>query len=142
LWERIKVRGLSGMKKPQRTSLAKRLRHEQTEAEQMLWARLRNMQLEGAKFRRQQPVGVYVVDFVSFGKKLVVEIDGGQHNETPTRERDEQRTKRLEANGFRVMRFWNNDVLLNPEGVLTKISEALAEVSPSPSLSHRGRGKL
>jgi len=84
-------------------------------------------------------VGVYVVDFVSFGKKLIVEIDGGQHNETPTRERDEQRTKRLEADGFRVMRFWNNDVLLNPEGVLTKISEALAEVSPSPVRFAQGR---
>jgi very-short-patch-repair endonuclease len=141
LWERIKVRG-SQMKKSRRTNLAKRLRREQTEAEQMLWARLRSMQLEGVKFRRQQPVGVYIVDFVSFGKKVIVEIDGGQHNEEPTRIKDEQRTKKLEADGFRVMRFWNTDVLENPDGVLEKISEALAEVSPSPNLSHRGRGIL
>jgi len=110
----------------QRASLAKRLRRGQTEAEKMLWAKLRNKQLDGVKFRRQQPVGIYVVDFVSFEKKLIVEIDGGQHNEVPARERDERRTRWLEEEGFSVMRFWSNDVLLNLGGVLTKISEALA----------------
>lgn len=120
-----KVRGLAGMKKPLQVSLARRLRRKQTEAEKMLWAKLRNMQLEGVKFRRQEPVGIYVVDFVSFDKKLIIEIDGGQHNEVQTREKDEQRTMRLEGEGFRVMRFWNTDVLLDLEGVLTHIRESM-----------------
>jgi len=91
----------------------------------MLWARLRNMQLEGVKFRRQQPLGSYIVDFISFDKKLIIEIDGGQHNELPTRENDEQRTMWLDGEGFHIIRFWNNDVLLNIDGVLSKIREVV-----------------
>ncbi len=91
------------------------------------------MHLDGVKFRRQQPVGSYIVDFVSFDKKLIIEIDGGQHNEVQTREKDEQRAMWLGSEGFQVMRVWNNDVLLNLEGVLTAIKGALDEVSPSPS---------
>ena len=105
--------------------MPKILRRKQTEAERKLWARLRNGQVDGAKFRRQEPIGNYIVDLVSFDKKLIIEIDGGQHNDDLVSKRDEQRTKWLEGEGFRVMRFWNNDVLLNTDGVLTAILEAL-----------------
>ncbi|MDD5126709.1 MAG: endonuclease domain-containing protein [Dehalococcoidales bacterium] len=113
------------MAKPPEVELAKGLRHRQTEAEKKLWSRLRNKQLCGVKFRRQQPVGNYIVDFVSFDKKLIVEVDGGQHNESKKRENDEQRTRWLESNGFRILRFWNNEVLLNMTGVLEQIEQAL-----------------
>jgi very-short-patch-repair endonuclease len=86
---------------------------------------LRDKQIDGVKFRRQQPIENYVVDFVSFEKRLIIEIDGGQHDEAENKKRDEQRTAWLEKDGYRVIRFWNNDVLLNIEGVLTKIKEAL-----------------
>jgi len=87
--------------------------------------KLRDRQLEGVKFRRQQPMGSYIVDFASFERKLIVEIDGGQHNEGKTRDGDEERTIRLKERGYRVMRFWNNEVLTNLEGVLERIKEAL-----------------
>ena len=99
------------MGESQHTGLARTLRCGQTEAERLLWAKLRNSQLNGVKFRRQQPVGEYIVDFVSFDEKLVVEIDGGQHA-VEAKDRDEQRTAWLEGEGFRVIRFWNNDLHL------------------------------
>ncbi len=70
------------------------------------------------KFRRQQPIGPYIVDFVSLERKLVVEIDGGQHNEEEMRKRDEERTRWLKERKYRVLRFWNNEALVNTEGVL------------------------
>jgi len=76
-------------------------------------------------FRRQQPIGPYIVDFASFERKLIVEIDGGQHNEKEAREKDEERTAWLEQRGYRVLRFWNNDVLMNTAGVLERIRKAL-----------------
>jgi len=106
-------------------SLARELRDGQTDAEKALWMRLRNRQLEDVKFRRQQPIGSYVVDFVSFDSKLIVEIDGGQHNEGKTKERDEERTAWLKERGYRIVRFWNNDVLTNMEGVMESMREAL-----------------
>lgn len=87
--------------------------------------RLRHKQLDGVKFRRQQPIGAYIVDFASFEKKLVIEIDGGQHNEEEMRERDEERTTWLKERGYQVLRFWNNEVLMNMEGVLERIRETL-----------------
>jgi very-short-patch-repair endonuclease len=69
------------------------------------------------------PIGNYIVDFVSFEDKLIVEIDGGQHNEAPNLERDEQRTRWLEGEGFRVLRFWNNEIIENQDGVLLTIKE-------------------
>jgi very-short-patch-repair endonuclease len=87
---------------------------------------LRNAQIGGNKFRRQHPIGDYIVDFVSLDKKLVIEFDGGQHNEPETRNKDEQRTEWLMSKGYRVTRFWDNEVLLNIEGVLFKIQESLA----------------
>ena len=113
------------MDKAQTTGLARGFRRRETEAEQILWSWLRNKQMNGIKFRRQQPLGDYVVDFVSFDKKLIIEIDGGQHNEELVIEKDESRTRRLESFGFRVISFWNNDVLSNTDGVITMIKNAL-----------------
>jgi very-short-patch-repair endonuclease len=107
------------------TAFARELRQKQTDAERVLWARLRNEQIEGVKFRRQQPIGPYIVDFAGFKRKLVIEIDGGQHNREELRGRDEARTKWLEERGYQVLRFWNNDVLMNMEGVLERIRVAL-----------------
>src|SRR4030043_1769671 len=107
------------------TNLAKGLRARPTEAETVLWYKLCNRQLEGAKFRRQQQIGEYIVDFVCFEKRVVVEIDGGQHNEIPNKKRDRQRTRLLEQKGYRVLRFWNNDVQQNTDGVLEYIRTVL-----------------
>ena len=113
------------MVKLNRPNLAIELRRKQTEAERVLWKRLRNAQLNGVKFRRQEPIGNYIVDFVSFDKGLIIEIDGGQHNNESTIEADTRRTRWLEDKGFHVIRFWNNDVILNTDGVLTVILGAL-----------------
>lgn len=102
-------------------SFARSLRRNQTDAEKLLWMKLRNRQLDGIKFRRQQPMGSYVVDFISFEKKLIIEIDGGQHNTDKNRQRDIKRATILEVKGYRVLRFWNNEVLNNLEGVLDTI---------------------
>ena len=106
-------------------AFARELRQKQTDAERGLWMRLRNRQLEDVKFRRQQPIGPYVVDFVSFERRIIIEIDGGQHDSKETRDRDEQRTTWLEDRGYQVLRFWNNEVLTNMEGVLESVREAL-----------------
>ncbi|MCK4402707.1 MAG: endonuclease domain-containing protein [Dehalococcoidia bacterium] len=108
------------------TALARKLRQGQTDAEKALWGRLKNNQLEGVKFRRQQPLGSYIVDFVSFERKIIIEVDGGQHNEREVEKRDEERTTWLKGRGYQVLRLWNNDVLTNMEGVLEKIEEALS----------------
>jgi very-short-patch-repair endonuclease len=102
---------------------AQQLRTTPTEAEIRLWSRLRGKQLEGFRFRRQQPIGPYVVDFFCPAAKLVIEVDGGQHSE---RERqDAARSRWIEGRGYRVLRFWNNEVLANTEGVVAAIIEAL-----------------
>ena len=108
----------------QRTIRSRQLRASQTDAETKLWNRLRNRQIDGHKFVRQEPIGRYICDFVCREKLLVIEVDGGQHSES---RRDEVRDRYLRAKGYRVMRFWNNDVLSNMEGVLTVIDEALRE---------------
>jgi very-short-patch-repair endonuclease len=117
------VRGLNAMK-DDRTVLARRLRGRQTEAEQVLWFKLQNRQVGGVKFRRQQTIGDFIADFVSFEEKLIVEVDGGQH-QSLTREKDKVRTRWLESQGFRILRFWNNDVLENMDGVLYTIQRSL-----------------
>ena len=108
-----------------RIKFARRLRHQQSDAERLLWSKLRGLQLEGVKFRRQHPIGNYIVDFVSLSKHLIIEIDGGQHNEEPRKEKDKRRTSWLQGEGYQVLRFWNNDVLTNIEGVFITIQEAL-----------------
>ena len=95
---------------------AKRMRHVPTEAESVLWRHLRAGRLAAFKFKRQQPIGNFIVDFVCFEQKLVVEADGGQHVELKAR--DEARTAWLQAQGFRVLRFWNHDVLQRRDLVL------------------------
>lgn len=111
-------------------SLAQGLRQQATDAEQVLWQRLRNRQIGQAKFRRQHPIGPYVVDFVCLQHRLVIEVDGSQHAEQ--QERDERRTQFLASQGFRVLRFWNNQVLLKTEAVLEVILAALQD-SPHPN---------
>jgi very-short-patch-repair endonuclease len=99
---------------------ARALRRTPTDAEARLWARLRRKQLDGVRFRRQHPLGPYVVDCFCAEAKLIIEVDGGQHaQDTDTR------TRWLEGRGYRVVRFWNNDVLANTEGMLLVILEAL-----------------
>ena len=103
---------------------ARKLRAEATDAERALWARLRRRQVLGYKFRRQQPLGHYIVDFVCLEKRLIVEVDGSQHIEQ--KGYDEARTKWLESQGYRVLRFWNDEVLDSTESVIEAIAEALA----------------
>ena len=110
---------------------ARRLRTERTLAEHRLWTRLRARQLDGCHFRHQSPIGEYVVDFAWRRRRLVVEVDGGQHAER--READAARTARLERRGYKVIRFWNHEVLENVEGVLATIRTALRERDPPPS---------
>ena len=102
---------------------ARRLRSNATEAEKRLWSKLRDRQLAGHKFRRQVPIGPYVVDFFCPEQKLIIEIDGGQHAVEAAL--DEKRTDWLESEGYRVVRFWNNDVLGNTDGVLDAITRTL-----------------
>jgi len=110
---------------PQRINLARSLRRVQTPAERVLWNSLRSLQVGGSRFRRQHPIGNYIVDFVNLENKLIVEIDGGQHDENGVRRKDQKRTQWLESEGYRVLRFWNNDVLTNVEGVWLLIQEEL-----------------
>jgi len=102
---------------------ARKLRKNMTEAEQALWNRIRDRQLSGNKFRKQAPIHRFVVDFVCFEKKLILEIDGSQHKGQI--EYDKERTAWLMSQGFTVLRFWNNDVLQNMEGVIQRISSCL-----------------
>lgn len=102
---------------------AKDLRKNMTDAERALWRHLRAHRLQGQKFRRQQPIGPYIVDFVHFKARLIIEADGGQHNECS---RDLRRDAWLENQGFRILRFWNNDILLNAESVREAIFAAAA----------------
>jgi very-short-patch-repair endonuclease len=109
-----------------KTLISRELRTNQTDAETELWNRIRNRQINGDKFVRQEPIGRYICDFVCREKLVVIEVDGGQHSESA---RDEVRDRYLRAQGYRVMRFWNNDVLSNIDGVLTAIHAELREVS-------------
>ena len=104
------------------TTRARRLRAQMTDAERKLWFALRDRRFADFKFRRQVPLGPFIGDFVCFSARLVVEVDGGQHEDS---QYDEQRDRWLVANDFLVKRFWNNDVLKNIEGVLTVLLELL-----------------
>ena len=113
------------MNKHQKVNAARELRRKHTDTEKVLWAASRNMRSDGFKYRRQHSIGDYIVDFVYLEKRLVIEVDGGQHNEDTKIEKDIERTKWLEKEGYHVIRFWNNDVLTNIEGVVFRIREAL-----------------
>jgi very-short-patch-repair endonuclease len=106
------------------TTYAKKLRKNPTRAETILWSKLRAKQLEGIKFRRQQPIGSVIVDFVSFEKRLVIELDGGQHK--LNKDKDRERDRMLTNSGFTVLRFWNNEIFENLNGVLEVIRQNCA----------------
>jgi very-short-patch-repair endonuclease len=145
--------GEGGLRRRRRTGegaltlikVARKLRSRMTDAERKLWFALKDRRFEAFKFRRQVPVGPYIADFLCFESRLIVEVDGGQHAESV---RDVERDAWLSQNAFRVVRFWNNDVLQNLEGVLTSLatelnttphpSSRLRETPPSPA---RGEGK-
>lgn len=119
-------------------SFAKSLRRGMTDAERKLWLELRSHRLLGYKFKRQQPIGPYIVDFVCFAARLIVELDGGQHLDSAS---DAKRDAWLIENDFRVLRFWNDQVLKQTETVLETILGAVAKVPPLPNPSPaRGEG--
>jgi very-short-patch-repair endonuclease len=121
---------------------ARELRNNPTDAERVLWRQLRFWQLDGYKFRRQQPLGRYVVDFVCLEKRVVVEVDGGQHAEQVAL--DAERDRWLRDEGFVVLRFWNNDVLKNIDGVKEQVYKTLKStpyLNPSPQGGRRKRGR-
>ena len=105
------------------TRTARTLRRQQSDAEGRLWGHLRARQLSGVKFRRQQPLGSYVVDFCALDPKLVIEVDGGQHMERAAQ--DAERSSYLRRSGYTVMRFWNDDVLQRTEAVLEQIQQEI-----------------
>ncbi len=111
--------------------LQRELRNNSTDAERALWQKLRGRQLDGMKFRRQHPFGDYILDFACLETKLAIELDGGQHAEAVAY--DNERTRTLEKSGFVVLRFWNNEVFENMDGVLDVIWRTLRErANPSP----------
>jgi very-short-patch-repair endonuclease len=123
---------------------AKRLRREQTDAEKKLWSALRNRQIANAKFREQQPIGPYIADFVCQEHRLIVEADGSQHLDN---NHDIARDAYLAGRGYRVLRFWNTDILLERDSVLAAIYHALTTPHPSAALRlppspSRGEGIL
>jgi len=117
---------------------AKELRKNQADAEQRLWRYLRNHQVEGCKFRRQEVIGDYIVDFLCLEPSIIIEVDGGQHIDQY--EYDQVRTRYLISLGYKVIRFWNNDVLANTPAVLEKIREEIIRL-PHPDLLPEGEGE-
>ena len=107
----------------EQTDFARTLRTNATDAEILLWSRLRRKQVGGHRFRRQYPIGGYVADFACVSERLVIELDGGQHSER--RRRDEARTQDLEAMGYRMLRFWNDDVFNDLDNVVERIAAEL-----------------
>ena len=110
---------------------AKALRANTTGAEDILWRHLRRLEVRGSHFRRQVPIGPYVADFACLKERLIIEVDGSQHGEDVDSRRDEVRTRWLNSEGYRVLRFWNNDVMSKTEAVMEAIHAATA-VNPTP----------
>ena len=110
-----------------KTILARNLRKNSTIQERRLWNLLKNRQFHNLKFKRQQPIGDYIVDFICKEAKIIIEIDGGQHNEPENIEYDKTRTEYLNTLGYKVIRFWNNEIYENIEGVLLRLKE---EINP------------
>jgi len=124
---------------------ARRLRHATTDAERKLWRALRSLPMQGSHFRRQATIGPYFADFACHAKRLVIELDGGQHGDARHAARDAKRDAYMRQSGYRVLRFWNNDVMQNIEGVLETIAEALSmpqppTPNPSPPLASLAGG--
>lgn len=112
------------------TKLSKNLRNNMTKQEVILWQYLKEMQVLGVKFRRQAVIGNYICDFVSFEKKIVIEIDGGQHNSEEQMQKDILRDNFLKSQGFKILRFWNSDIDINLNGVTEKIKETITSCPP------------
>src|SRR3546814_5102566 len=124
-----------GYKRP--TARSRELRLNATDAERKLWQQISARKVAGVRFNRQFPIGSFICDFVSRSARLVIEVDGGQHAVDVAK--DEARTAYLEARGYRVIRFWNNDVLERIEGVVSEIERVLADMpSPNPSRKREG----
>jgi len=122
------------------TPLAKNLRKRATDTERLVWKHLRAKHFGGLKFRRQQPVGKYIVDFVCFEEKIIIELDGGQHSMLSEKHKDTERDKWFEAQGYRVLRFWDDEVLMNTGGVLEVIRTHCFDYPPlSPLPSREGK---
>ncbi|UYO53873.1 endonuclease domain-containing protein [Rhodopseudomonas palustris] len=122
---------------PSQRRHARELRKKSTDAERLMWGELRDKKLNGFSFKRQVPIGPYIADFACHAKKLVVEIDGGQHFSDDSERSDAARTAAIEARGFRVVRFSNADVMGNREGVLQSIATELAARALTPTLSRK-----
>jgi very-short-patch-repair endonuclease len=126
-----------------RRDKARRLRAKTTEPEIRLWRQLRRAPMLGSHFRRQVPIGPYVADFACMAARLIIEVDGSQHADTTTKAHDEVRTQWLEREGYRVLRFWNNELTENMQGVLESIQVALYGTRDSDVtvLKHKRRPK-
>lgn len=120
---------------------ARRLRRTLTDAERVMWNELRAHRLNGASFRRQKPIGLYIVDFVCDAARLIIEIDGGQHYEPQGTESDARRDRYLKSEGYEVLRFSNHDVLTNRSGVLETIAATLHVKAPSLPSPASGGGE-
>jgi very-short-patch-repair endonuclease len=119
------------------TRRSRELRNNATFAERKLWQHIRNRQLAGVRFNRQVPIGPFICDFAARTAKIIIELDGGQHAVTSAE--DERRTRFLMSKGYRVLRFWNNEIVENIEGVLTVILTTLSDrPSPNPSREREG----
>ena len=120
--------------------LAKALRKQTTDAEQLIWRHLRAKRFAGLKFKRQEPIGNYIVDFVCFERRIIIELDGGQHALPAEMQKDSQRDQWFEAQGYTVLRFWDNEVLTNTEGVLEVIRRLCLNHPPlNPLPSREGK---
>jgi very-short-patch-repair endonuclease len=136
---------------PNHRRRAKDLRQSQTEAEAFVWGELRGRRFAGFKFRRQVPIGNYIVDFVCLDRRVIVELDGGQHNEASHKKYDARRDDWLRSQGFEVLRFWNSDVFLEWEGMADGIwlvlhrhpsRRAQRPLTPDPSPARGEGGKV
>jgi very-short-patch-repair endonuclease len=120
--------------------LAKNLRKRTTDTEQLLWQHLRAKRFAGLKFRRQEPIGAYIVDFVCFEKRAIIELDGGQHALRAEMENDSRRDQWFESQGYTVLRFWDNEILANVQGVLEVIWKHCSNHPPlNPLPSREGK---
>ena len=122
--------------RPIRVARARSLRANMTDAERKLWFALRDRRFEKVKFRRQVPIGPYIADFLCYASRLVIEVDGGQHAES---QRDDRRDRWFAENSLRVLRFWNNEVLSNIDGVLSVVLDAVHAAGPHPDRAAHGR---
>jgi very-short-patch-repair endonuclease len=124
-----------------RRATARRLRANATDAEMRLWRHLRRLPTFGSHFRRQVPVGPYVVDFACMAARLIIEVDRSQHGNDANMARDQVRTRWLTSEGYKVLRFWNNDIVQNMDGVLEAVYVALYGTSEPKHLKHERRSR-